>query len=343
MLHVGEIGDLVQEWVDREGRHLPGFCGAYLFGSIATMPEDAPFATYRDVDVIVVLDSGTKRTDENLEIPFKGLMLEVGFIGMDEHRDAEATLARPDRAGMIAATRILADPLGVLAPLQCEVRRHYADPEWVATRCMVEKQMMTDGLHAMLASSEPIPRLLALVPVAFGMAGLLDVARLVVPTSRRALVRLRRRLSLAGRAALFEEILSVCGVETLSRAEVEEFHRIMLAAFDRAVQVKHSILPYSFKVEAHTRPCVNEAIAEMIAEGHHREAAFYLALPYGGVTAIIQHDAPDAERPSVQAEYDRVLDALDLLHPREWQGRVQRARACIEQITQIADASIATT
>jgi hypothetical protein len=340
-MRVGEIGDLVQEWVGVHGEEIPGYCGAYLFGSIATLPPDAPLATYRDVDVIVVLDSGTKPTDANLEVLYKGLMLEVGFIGLDEHRDAEAILARPDRAGNFAHTRILADPTGVLMPLQQEVRRSYADRRWVVARCDAEKQALVESLDAMSDPPIPLLRLLALVGVMFGMAGLVAVARLEIPTSRRALIRLKQQLQQEARADLYAEALDVCGVTGMEVAEVKAYHRDLLSAFDRAAQVKRTVVPYGFKVEPHTRPYTNEAIAELIDEGYHREAAFYLALPYGAVNAIIQNDAPEEERAAVQAGFDRLLASLDLTTPAQWPRRVQRARALASQVCGVADSRLA--
>jgi hypothetical protein len=114
----------------------------------------------------------------------------------------------------------------------------------------------------------------------------------------------------------------------------------MLSAFDRAVEVKRSVVPYSYKVEAHTRPYADEAIVEMIDEGYHREAVLYLGLVYGGVNAIIQNDAPQGERAAVQAGYDRLLSSLDLIQSGDWPGRVERARGCADQVCRLADSHL---
>jgi len=310
-MRVSDVGDLVQEWVNEHGQHLPGFSGAYLFGSLATMSGEAMFATYRDVDLIVVLDSGTKQTDDNLEVPYKGLMLEVGFIGLDEHRDAEVVLARPDRAGSLARTRILADPLGFLAPLQREVARRYAERRWVEARCEAEKRDAREALQSMGQAPAPYPRLFALVGTIFGLAGLLAVARLKMPTSRRALSGMQSALESEGRPDLYAGVLDVCGVAGLTLRQVQGYHAEMLRAFDRAVEVRRTFVPYSFKVQPHLRPYVDEAIAELITEGHHREAAFFLTLPYSTVNAILQKDASEQEKPGYQAGFDGLLDGLD--------------------------------
>jgi hypothetical protein len=376
----------------------------------------------------MVLDSGTRGTDENLEIAYEGLMLEVGFIGLDEHQ-AEAVLARPDRAGTLARTRILADPNGVLAALQQEVAGAYAERRWVAARCDVEKQTVAESLAALIdapgplprlyglvgaifglagllavarlevptnrraqvglkqmleaegraelhgevlevcgvaglsrsqveahhramlrafdlavlaEAPAPLPRLYGLVGVMFGLAGLLAVARLEVPTNRRALVGLKQMLEAEGRAELHGEVLEVCGVAGLSRSQVEAHHRAMLRAFDLAVQVRRTFVPYSFKIEAHVRPYANEAIAELIEEGHHREVALYLALPFSTANAVVQNDAQETEKLATQAEFDRLLGGFDLLEPRDWAGRVERIRGLAAELERVADARVAT-
>jgi hypothetical protein len=115
VLPVAEVVDIVREWVDLQAGHLPRFAGAYLWGGITALPADAPFPLYRDVDVVVVTEDAH---DENQEIPYRGLMLEVIALDLAAHQDAEAVLASPSHGPNMATTQILADPTGILLPLQ---------------------------------------------------------------------------------------------------------------------------------------------------------------------------------------------------------------------------------
>lgn len=86
-LAVRAVVAIAREWVELHARQLPGFAGAYLWGGITALPADAPFALYRDVDIVVVLSAGAN--DETREVLYRGLMLEVILKDLDAHRDAE--------------------------------------------------------------------------------------------------------------------------------------------------------------------------------------------------------------------------------------------------------------
>jgi hypothetical protein len=96
VLPVAEVIGIVCEWVDLHARHLPDYAGAYLWGGITALPADAPFPLYRDVDVVVVVTEGAQ--DDELEILYRGLMLEVISKNLAAHEDAEAVLANPAMA-----------------------------------------------------------------------------------------------------------------------------------------------------------------------------------------------------------------------------------------------------
>ncbi len=77
VLPVADVVDIVREWVGLHARHLPDFAGAYLWGGITALPADAPFPLYRDVDVVVVVTQGAR--EDNLEVLYRGVMLEINW------------------------------------------------------------------------------------------------------------------------------------------------------------------------------------------------------------------------------------------------------------------------
>src|SRR5205823_2569093 len=157
VLPVREVVEIVREWVDLHARHLPGFAGAYLWAGITALPPDAPFPLYRDVDVVVVLPNGVQ--DETVEVFYRGLMLEVISIDLEAHQDAEAVLANPSHGPNMAATQLLADPTGILAPLQQAVAAGYGRRRWIQARCEAEKASADKHLAAMRQASSPAERL----------------------------------------------------------------------------------------------------------------------------------------------------------------------------------------
>src|SRR5262245_61953434 len=105
VLPVREVIEIVREWVDLHARHLPDFAGAYLWGGITALPPEAPFHLYRDVDVVVVLTKGAQ--DDNQEILYRGVLLEVISKNLEAHQDAQAVLANPSDGPNLATTQIL--------------------------------------------------------------------------------------------------------------------------------------------------------------------------------------------------------------------------------------------
>ena len=140
MRTVQEVIRLAQEWVTGYSSQVPGFAGAYFFGGITQLPLDAFFPAYRDVDIVIVTTEGKRPFEENLEIDYCGLMLEVGFLGTEEHRSPEAILSDPELAPNLVSSPLLADPLNLLRPLQESTIERYAQEQWVRARCDVAKQ-----------------------------------------------------------------------------------------------------------------------------------------------------------------------------------------------------------
>src|SRR5215212_3655406 len=137
VLPVREVVEIVREWVDLYALHLPDFAGAYLWAGITALPPDALFPLYRDVDVVVVLPEGAQY--DTVEVFYRGLMLEVISIDLKAHQDAEAVLANPSHGPNMATTQILADPTGILVPLQQAVAAEYTRRRWIQARSDEEK------------------------------------------------------------------------------------------------------------------------------------------------------------------------------------------------------------
>src|SRR5207248_3601009 len=184
-LTVREVVEIVQEWVDVHARHLPDFAGAYLWAGITALPPDAPFPLYRDVDVVVMLPEGAQ--DDTVEVFYKGVMLEVISLDLKAHQDAEAILANPSHGPNMATTQILADPTGILTPLQQKVAAEYGRRRWIEARCEKEKVSAEKHLAAMRAASSPQERLDSVWAFLSALSGLLAVSQLKRPTTRRTM------------------------------------------------------------------------------------------------------------------------------------------------------------
>jgi hypothetical protein len=338
VLPVKEIVDRVREWVDLQARFLPDFAGAYLWGGITALSEDAPFRLYRDVDVVVVLTHGAP--DDEQEVFYRGLILEVIWKNLDDHRNAEAILADPSAGPNVATTQILADPTGILTPVHQAVAAGYRHNRWIQARCAAEKVSAEKSLGAMRQAATAEDRLNSAREFLNAISGLLAVAQLKRPTTRRTLALLRELLEAQGRPDLNEVALTVMGSVHMSRADVLATLDQTMIAYDRAVEVYQTSIPYGFALRAHIRPYYVDGAMEMIDEGNHREAVYWISCLDTAYLSL-RHDAPDAEKPVFAAQFQAMQVALGNTSAQVWAERVNNAARLAAEIYRIADALVA--
>lgn len=341
VLPVRAVVAIVQEWVDLHACHLPDFAGAYLWAGITALPPDAPFPLYRDVDVVVVLPDGAQ--DDTVEVFYRGVMLEVISLDLKAHQDAEAILSNPSHGPNMATTQILADPTGILTPLHQKVAAEYSRRRWIEARCGKEEASAAKHLAAMQAASTPQERLDSVWAFLSALSGLLAVAQLKRPTTRRTLALLGELLDEQGRSDLHEAVLTLFGSAHMSRADVQALLDRSLIAFDRSVEVYKTPTPYGFTIRPHLRPYLSEATQEMIDEGNHREAMFWISALAGESYRVLQNDAPEAEKPRFAAELHAMLTDLGYADTlaEAWAERIASAERLVQEIYRSADELVA--
>jgi hypothetical protein len=244
----------------------------------------------------------------------------------------------------MATTQILADPTGALAPLQQAVAAGYGRRRWVRARCEAEKATAEQQLAAMRQVSNPIDSQEPLLPVWLllnALSGLLAVAQLKRPTTRRTLSLLGELLDEQERPDLREAALRLWGSAHMSRADVQATLDQSVVAFDRSVEVYQTPTPYGFTIRAHLRPYLAEATQEMIDEGNHREAMFWIMTLATESYLVLQNDAPDAEKTVFAAQLQAMLAALGYTSAAAWAERLAAAERLTQEVYPIADALVA--
>ncbi len=339
---VAETIAVVREWFERHGRYMRGCRAAHLMGGITALPHDAPFATYRDVDIAIITSEEPKDAEDLLEVSYRNLIIEGGFYRPDRYHSAEGLLASPELAPHLAVDSVLYDPEGLLAGVQPIVAREYPRRRWVMARCEWEKRdalQMLDQLEHVESLDDYMLTLYMLV--GSSLCGLLAVASLQVPTNRRCLANARELLRQAGRPELHDALLDLLGHANINRQEVDAWWEPAGAMFDRAVAVKRSPSPFGFKLHAHIRPYLVEGTRELIEGGFHREAMWVFGIAYLMCNAAIQNDGNVDEKPYYQARYHKILGSLatDTLAGR--QARALRARRLADELFVVADELVA--
>jgi hypothetical protein len=337
-MNVSQVITVVQAWVDECGSHTPGFCGAHLMGGILSLPKESVFPPSDDVDFSLVLQNTQEW--ETHDIAYKGLLLECGTVGIQYYRSPEAVLSNPQLASNLAVDSILSDPAGLLTPLHAVVKQQYAKRRWVQARCAFEKNLVTHSLEEVSQVTSPAGAFVPLAAAIVYMAGALIAADLRPPTHRRALILMRDVLYQQGRAELQEQALRLLGCAHLTRQQVEAFLQDAASAFDRAVEVTRTAIPFGFKLQPHVRPYLVDGLEELIQQGNHREAMAWIMIVLWLANTAIQHDAPEAEKPFFQAKLDRLFQETGFTTPTDVVTRLQGARQLAGKIFMIADGMV---
>jgi hypothetical protein len=152
---------------------------------------------------------------------------------------------------------------------------------------------------------------------------------------------MRELLEPVARSGLCEKALHVLRSAQMTRPPVKGYLQEAMRAFDRAAEVYQTPAPYGFKLHPHVRPYFAEGTQELIREGYHREAAFWIWVCHWLSNVALQNDATEEEKPQFQAGFDRLLSGLGLSTPQDWACRVEQARALADEVFQAADDIVA--
>jgi hypothetical protein len=317
-MQVRDARALAARWVADHAAEVPGFAGALLGGSMAWLPDGADLPATSDVDVMVV--TGDPATPPNRsKRRYGGALLEVTVLPLTRLRSPEQVLASYHLAGLLHAGVVLADPTGRLAELRAATARDFAKRVWGRHRCRDAEQRILDGLGG-LDPSAPLPaQVLAWVFPTGVTTHVLLTAGLRNPT-----VRLR-----------YLAVRTLLGCAQLPRERVGQHLAAMTAAFDTAAALPAAEFPFASDITPASRPIAVDGGHDLIDQGHHREAVFWIVVTYSRCLAILTRDAPAASRAAHQPGFDALLADLGVASPAGLRRRAQDVRDFLPRLGQV--------
>src|SRR5947209_9878470 len=325
-----EARRLARRWVSEEEGSLPGFHGAYFAGSVNALPDDAVLPATSDLDINVVLAGGQVPT-ERKKFLYGGVLLEISYLPLQRVQGPEQVLGDYHLAGAFSAPGIIADPTGHLAALQQQVARDFGRREWVQRRCEQARSRVLDGL-ASVHPSRPLHEQAMgwLFPTGVTTHILLAAARRN-PTVRRRYAAVRELLAEHGRLDLHETLLELLGCVHLTRDHVQEHLAALVPAFDAAAAALATPFPFASDITPIARPVAIHGSRELIEQGLHREAVFWIAVTASRCRAVVAADAP-GEAPQFEEPYQTLLADLGIGSFAAMQERSERVRAALPAI-----------
>lgn len=340
-MQVQEIIEITTEWINKIFAPQTGLVAAHLMGSLPHLPRHAEFPPYRDVDVHLIWADAVPLPAENLEVSYRGLMIEAGHRHASHYATPEIILADPVIAPHMAVDSVLFDPTGFLRKRQIFVEREFAYREWVQARVEAEKQKAYQAFDEASAQDFPPARVLMRDYAIVCTAATLSLAVFQPVTGRRSFIKMKEILYSIGCGDLYEALLSAIGLAHFTRTEVEGYLASTVRAFDLALQVKQSpAVPFGHKFHSHLRPYLVEATQEMIDEGYHREALGWIGAYYGTSMLVFQNDAPDLLTPNVIGDFLVMMHQRGMNDPLALDASFMQTRDLMSEIFAVADTLI---
>jgi hypothetical protein len=317
---------------------VPGFQGAYFAGSVNWLPDDADLPTGSDLDVMVVLD-GEGAEAGRRKLVVDGVLIEVSTLPLDLLRSPEQVLGDFALAGGFRVRSVIVDPTGHLTALQAKVMRHFADPDWVRRR---GEHARSRSLRYLDGINDAMPLHQQMIGWSFGtsVTTLIPlVAVLLNPTVRRRYVAVRELLAEHGRLDLYERLLACLGAPEISPTQVTHHLAALADLYDATVPVMTTDFPFSADISRSSRHVAIDGSREMVEQGLHREAIFWLLVTSGRCLEILASDAP-ALIPQYEPQIRALLADLGIRSFADIDASRETTRALLPDVMAFAEGLI---
>jgi len=343
MITTGEARRIAEAWLREEASRVPELVGAILGGSTRARDPAALHPVASDVDIFLWVDAEVPSDIEHPRGRFAprkllrgGVVLEPSFHNVQRIADSEAVLGDVHLGPAFADPVILLDPADRLAAVADAVRPEYRRRRHVKRRLARALEWVEAmGPHPRapdISTLAPCWRNGALAIAVMFAAVVPLVAALRCPTVRRSLVIAREVLAAAGREDLGDALLRLAGSATLSRAEIEELVAELWPAYDAAVEARRTPIVMDWNVSREARALECAGIGELVAEGHHREAAYPLLQLRTTVQGILENDADEDVQAWSRAGYARLLAALGIEGDEAFAARGEALQAFVPDL-----------
>ncbi|MEZ4558170.1 MAG: hypothetical protein R2854_17330 [Caldilineaceae bacterium] len=210
---------------------------------------------------------------------------------------------------------------------------------WCA--CAAKAQRSTRAIHAVpgpAAVLRPVKR----VAVRAGLTThILLLAGLRNPTVRKRYLAARTLLDEYGHAAFYPTLLGLMGAADVPREQVETHLAALAAAFDAAGAVLTT--PYQFAADMlpAARPVAIDGSRELIREGNHREALFWMTAVYSRCMHVLTVDGTPELLTEHAGGYQRLLADLGIRGAGELERGAARIEAALPDVWTVAEAIMA--
>lgn len=336
---VSDAKAIAHQWVMEQATQLPGFQGAFYHGSSNWLADDDILPATSDLDVMVVL-ADPNPPEKPGKLIYRDVMLEISYLAADQLQSAAQVLGQYHMAGSFWRPGIITDPSGRLTQLQEAVSREYAKRKWVYRRCEDARNKVLRNLES-LDESAPFHDQVTTWLFATGVTThVLLVAGLKNPTVRKRYVAVRELLMEYERPDFYEPLLELLGCAQMSREQVEEHLAALARVFDFTKTVIKTPFFFAADISDLARPVAIDGSRELIEQGLHREAIFWIVATYARCLKVLHHDAPE-QQAQFEPGFRRLVADLGISSFADLQRRSEETKTFLPYVWDVAQAILA--
>lgn len=333
-MNIGGARAVAREWVTEHAVDIPGFVGAYIAGSTNDLPDEAVLPVTSDVDVMVVLDSQEVPAKPG-KFPYRAVLLEVTYLPIDEVRTPEQVLAHYHLAASFRRPVILADPAGHLVHLATEVGDAFAERIRVERRCEQARQTVLTRIDSVVEGKPFEEQVTSWLFAAGGLPHILLVAGVRNPTVRRRYDAARSLLAEYGHELLYARLLALIDPYGITAERTKHHLAALEDAFDAASGMVATPFFFAADISAAARPVAIDGSREMIEQGQHREALFWIIATFARCLMVLHADAPASVSARWGGAFADLLGDLGIRSFPDLRQRCEEIREilpCVERI-----------
>lgn len=336
---VSDAKAIAHQWVMEQATQLSGFQGAFYHGSSNWLADDDILPATSDLDVMVVL-ADPNPPEKPGKLIYRDVMLEVSYLAADQLQSAEQVLGQYHMAGSFRGPGIIADPSGRLTQIQETVAREYAKRRWVYRRCEDARNKVLRNLESLDGSAPFHDQVMTWLFATGVTTHVLLVAGLKNPTVRKRYVAVRELLVEYGRLDFYDPLLELLGCAQMSREQVEGHLAALTRIFDYAKTVIKTPFFFAADISDLARPVAIDGSRELIEQGLHREAIFWMVATYCRCQKVLAHDAPE-QQAQFEPGFRRLVADLGITSFADLQHRREETRAFLPHVWEVAQAILA--
>ena len=300
---VNEAYALAAGWVNDRVASMPGFRGAFLHGSILSIPEGGVIPDGSDVDVVVVCDEIPP--GRSGKVRCGSVLLDVSYVTAPELDPPEVVLGNHVLAGSLARGMLVADPTGWLRAIHRSIAPRFAEPAWIRKRCE----------RAIVAACRN-------------------------PTVRRRYEMAREVLADHGMDTVHEELLRRLGSDGMDAAMCASHWSAMMSAYDLAIRVPSPPPRYANHVSTDSRHAAVEGTGNALRSGLHREAMFWVANCFAKSVGILSCVPGGMDVPSGVLGFQPLLNDLGMGTLECRLDRRDEGLSALSRVREVAEAII---